>query len=326
MISAMSDLSDAGLPIKRAPNDAGDVAPSGGPAKITGLPGKIRTTLEMIKFEHSVFALPFALTGALLAVRGWPGWWPLAWIVVAMVAARSAAMTFNRIADLPFDALNPRTRMRALPAGRLSLSFAIGFTIISCGVFVVAAAELNRLALELSPLALACILGYSYAKRFTWLSHLALGVCLGISPIAAWIALRGDLQNGILLLGGAVTLWVAGFDVIYACQDVDFDRRQGLASFPCRFGIPAALYGSATLHGLMLVSLIAVAWLEHLGWLAGLGLALVAVLLSYEHYLVRPNDLSRVNAAFFTLNGYISVLLFITWAGDILLLHHSWRA
>jgi 4-hydroxybenzoate polyprenyltransferase len=322
----MSDLSQAGFSLQGGPKGMGATAPPGRSAKATGLLGKVRTTLEMIKFEHSVFALPFALTGALLAVKGWPGWRPVAWIVVAMVAARSAAMTFNRIADLKFDALNPRTRLRALPTGRLSLSFAMGFTIVSCAVFVFAAYELNRLAFELSPLALAVILGYSYAKRFTWLSHLALGVCLGISPIAAWIALRGDIQSGILLLGGAVTLWVAGFDMIYACQDVDFDRRQGLASFPSRFGIPAALHGSAALHGLMLISLIAVTRLEHLGWLAGLGLIAVAVLLAYEHYLVRPNDLGRVNAAFFTLNGYISVLLFITWAADILLMRHGWHA
>lgn len=228
-------------------------------------------------------------------------------------------MTFNRIADLPFDALNPRTCMRALPAGRLSLGFATGFTAVSCAVFALAAYELNRLAFELSPIALAIILGYSYTKRFTWLSHLALGICLGLSPIAAWIALRGDLKPAILLLGCAVTLWVAGFDMIYACQDLEFDRSQHLASFPSRFGVPAALRGSAALHALMLVSLIATARLEHLGWLAGLGLAAVAGLLCYEHWLVKPNDLTRLNAAFFTLNGYISMLLFITWTADILM-------
>jgi 4-hydroxybenzoate polyprenyltransferase len=278
---------------------------------------KIRISLEMIKFEHSVFALPFALTGALLAVRGWPGWRPLVWIVVAMVAARSAAMTFNRIADMKFDALNPRTRQRALPSGQLSLSFAASFTVVSCALFVFAASQLNRLALELSPVALVTVLGYSYFKRFTWLSHLALGICLGLSPIAAWIALRGDLRPGILLLGGAVTLWVAGFDMIYACQDVDFDRSHGLASFPSRFGIPAALGGSAAMHGLMVASLMVVARVEHLGWLAGMGVVIVAALLAYEHYLVKPSDLSRLNAAFFTINGYVSVLFFLTWAADI---------
>ncbi|HLI34027.1 MAG TPA: UbiA-like polyprenyltransferase [Terriglobia bacterium] len=293
-------------------------APTGEP-QVRGALAKFRTTLEMIKFEHSVFALPFALTGALLAVRGWPTWRQLLWIIVAMVAARSAAMTFNRIVDLKFDALNPRTRMRPLITGKLSLRFAASFTAISCAIFVLAASQLNALAFRLSPAALAVLLGYSYTKRFTWLSHLAIGLCLGLSPIAAWIALRGDLKLGILLLGGAVTLWVAGFDLIYACQDVDFDRREGLESFPSRYGIAAALKGSAALHVLMLVLLIAVAKIERLGWLAALGLILVAALLIYEHRLVKPSDLSRVNAAFFTINGYISILFFLTWAADILL-------
>ncbi|MGH9350560.1 MAG: UbiA-like polyprenyltransferase, partial [Terriglobia bacterium] len=264
-----------------------------------GIVNRVETTLEMIKFEHSIFALPFALTGALLAVRGWPSWTQILWIIVAMVAARSAAMTFNRIADLRLDALNPRTRQRALPTGKLSVSFALGFTVVSCAVFVFAAYELNWLAFELAPVALIILLGYSYTKRFTWLSHLALGVCLGISPIAAWIALRGDLKPAILLLGAAVTLWVAGFDMIYACQDVEFDRQQRLSSFPGRYGIRAALRGSILLHVLMLCLLIVVARMEHLGWLAGLGLALVALLLAYEHRLVKPSDLSRLNAAFF---------------------------
>jgi 4-hydroxybenzoate polyprenyltransferase len=313
----MSDISHPRLPLQGADSERmGVTVPPREPQQ--GTLGKVRTTLEMIKFEHSVFALPFALTGAVLAVRGWPGWRELGWIVVAMVAARSAAMTFNRIADLRFDALNPRTRRRALPAGRLSLRFAVGFTLLSCVVFVFSAYEVNRLAFELSPVALSAVLGYSYAKRFTWFSHLVLGICLGISPVAAWIALRADLKPGILLLGGAVALWVAGFDMIYACQDVEFDRVQGLASFPSRFGIPAALRGSAALHAVMIGTLILVARLEHLGWLAGVGLAAVAGLLAYEHWLVKPNDLSRVNAAFFTLNGYISVLLFVTWAADIL--------
>ncbi len=284
-----------------------------------GLLARVRTTLDMIKFEHSVFALPFALTGALLAVRGWPAPRQILWIIVAMVAARSAAMTFNRIVDARLDAANPRTRLRPLATGQLSLRFAAGFTVVSGAVFILAAGELNRLALELSPAALVVLFGYSYTKRFTWLSHLAVGVALGLSPIAAWIALRGDLQLGVLLLGGAVTLWVAGFDLIYACQDVDFDRQQGLASFPSRYGVAAALRGSTVLHALMLGLLIATAYVERLGWLAGLGLALVALLLAYEHHLVSPSDLSKVGAAFFTINGYISVLFFLTWAGDILL-------
>lgn len=298
---------------------AKQAADSSGAPGSGGALNKIRTTLEMIKFEHSVFALPFALTGALLAARGWPGWRPIFWIVVAMVGARSAAMTFNRIADLHFDALNPRTRSRALPAGRLSVKFAAGFTLISCAVFIVAAWELNRLAFQLSPIALLILLGYSYAKRFTWLSHLGLGLCLGISPVAAWIALRGNVTLGIVLLGVAVTFWVAGFDLIYACQDVDFDRQQKLASFPARFGIPAGLRASAFLHVLTMVFLIEAMRFEHLGWMAGIGLALVALLLAYEHYLVKPSDLSRINAAFFTLNGYVSLLFLATWAADIFL-------
>lgn len=283
-----------------------------------GFFGRVRTTLEMIKFEHSIFALPFALTGAMLAARGWPSGRQLFWLIVAMVGARSAAMAFNRIADLKFDAANPRTRTRALPAGQLTLRFAAGFTAVSAALLVLAAYELNGLAFKLSPVALALLLLYSYTKRFTWLSHLILGICLGMAPIAAWIALRGDLSAGVLLLGAAVALWVAGFDIIYACQDIEFDRAAGLHSFPRRYGIAAALYASAGLHLVMLALLVLTARVENLGWVAGAGLAAVAVLLAYEHSLVKPLDLSRVNAAFFTINGYISLLFFVTWAADIL--------
>jgi len=291
--------------------------PAGGTAA-RGLVRKIRTTLEMIKFEHSVFALPFALTGAMLAARGWPRWQQVFWIVVAMGGARSAAMTFNRIADLKFDALNPRTRMRALPSGHLSLGFAAGFTVVSGALLVLAAYELNPLAFKLSPVAIVILLGYSFTKRFTVISHLVLGFCLGMSPIAAWIALRGDLSASVLLLGAAVTLWVAGFDIIYACQDVEFDHALGLHSIPKRYGIAAALYASAALHVLMLALLLAVARMEHLGWVAFVGLLAVAALLAYEHALVKPSDLSCLNAAFFTVNGYISLLFFVTWAADLL--------
>lgn len=290
-----------------------------GAAWATGLLSKVRTTLEMIKFEHSVFALPFAMTGAVLAMRGWPTGRQLAWLVVAMVGARSAAMTFNRIVDLKYDALNPRTRTRALPAGQLSLSFAMGFTAISCAMLVLAAYELSPLAFKLSPLAIAILCGYSFTKRFTFLSHLVLGICLGLSPIAAWIALRGDLGVSVLLLGAAVMFWVAGFDLLYACQDVEFDQTVGLHSFPRHFGIAATLYTSVALHVGMLGLLVRVARLEHLGWLAYAGVGAVAVLLAYEHALVKPSDLSQLNAAFFTLNGYISVLFFVTWTGDIMM-------
>ena len=278
----------------------------------------IRTTLEMIKFEHSIFALPFALTGAVLAVRGWPSLRQAIWIVVAMLAARSAAMTFNRIVDLRFDAANPRTSARALPRGHLSLRFAAGFTIVSCGVLMLAAYELNPLAFRLSPVALVLLLGYSYTKRFTSLSHLVLGACLGLAPVAAWVALRGDIKLSVLILGAAVMFWVAGFDLIYACQDVEFDRANSLRSVPARFGIGPALWLSALLHLAMLGLLVTVARMENLGWVAFAGLGLVAALLAYEHGLVRPSDLSRVNAAFFNINGYVSVLFFATWAADVL--------
>ncbi|MBI4165957.1 MAG: UbiA family prenyltransferase [Acidobacteria bacterium] len=291
--------------------------PDGAP-KAAGLAAKFRVTLEMIKFEHSVFALPFALTGALLARRGLPAWREIFWIIVAMVGARSAAMTFNRIADLSIDALNPRTRTRALPAGEISLGFAIGFTALSCALLVVAAWQLNPLALKLSPVAIALLLGYSFTKRYTMLSHLVLGLCLGMSPAAAWIALRGDLSASVLLLGAAVTLWVAGFDIIYACQDVEFDHSLGLHSIPRRFGVRAALWISALLHLGTLALLVHVARMEDLGWIASAGLVAVAVLLAYEHLLVKPSDLSRVNAAFFTVNGFISILFFLSWAIDIL--------
>ncbi len=287
--------------------------------KAEGLTAKIRVTLEMIKFEHSVFALPFALTGAMLARRGLPSWREILWIVVAMVGARSAAMTFNRIADLKLDALNPRTKARALPAGQLSLSFAIGFTIVSCALLIVAAWQLNPLAFKLSPVAIAILLGYSFTKRCTLLSHLILGLCLGMSPAAAWIALRGDLSASVLLLGAAVMLWVAGFDIIYACQDVEYDHSLGLHSIPRRYGIRAALWISALLHAGTLALLIAVARMENLGWIAAAGLIAVAVLLAYEHSLVKPSDLSRVNAAFFTVNGFISILFSLTWAADLLI-------
>ncbi len=298
------------------------ISPSTGQTAAGKFPGflaKIRLTLEMIKFEHSVFALPFALTGALLAVRGLPSWRQILWIIVAMVGARSAAMTFNRIADLKLDALNPRTQSRPLPTGQLSLPFAVGFTILACGALVLAARQLNPLAFKLSPLAIALLLGYSYTKRFTWLSHIVLGICLGMAPIAAWIALRGRISASVLLLGAAVTLWTAGFDIIYACQDVEFDHTFSLHSIPRRYGIPAALYASAALHALTFVLLVAVAGIENLGWLAFAGLVAVGALLAYEHTLVKPHDLSRVNAAFFTVNGYISLLFFFTWATDILI-------
>ncbi len=279
----------------------------------------IGVTLEMIKWEHSIFALPFALSGALLAAGGWPPGRTLAWIIVAMVAARSAAMAFNRIADAALDAANPSTASRALPTGALSRSFVAGFVVMACAVLVLAASQLNRLALMLSPVAIAVLLLYSYTKRFTRWSHLALGFALGMAPAAAWIAVRGSLDLRILLLTAAVTLWVGGFDILYACQDYDFDLRAGLYSVPKAFGIARALAIARALHVLMLVVLGGVVYAFGLGTVAAAGVFLVALLLTYEHSLVAPNDLSRLNAAFFTMNGVISVVFFAFVAGDLLL-------
>ena len=277
---------------------------------------RIRTVLEMIKFEHSVFALPFALVGALLATRdagGLPSWRQILWIVVAMVGARSAAMTMNRIADVEYDRRNPRTANRALPQGDLSLGFAWAFTIIASALLVVAAWQLNPLVLKLSPLALAVLFFYSYTKRFTSWSHFVLGFCLGISPAAAWIAIRGSLDWRMLILCGAVTLWVGGFDVLYACQDVDFDKSAGLHSIPKKFGIAHALHIARVMHLAMIALLIWLAVSFHLAWPAWVGIAVVALLLGYEHSLVKPNDFSKMNAAFFTVNGYISLLFLLFW-------------
>ena len=276
-------------------------------------------TLEMIKWEHSIFALPFALSGAMLAAAGWPDGRTLGWIIVAMVAARSAAMAFNRLADAALDAANPRTASRALPAGALSRRFVAGFVILACAVLVLAAWQLNRLSLMLSPVAIAVLLLYSYTKRFTRWSHLALGFALGMAPAAAWIAVRGSLDPRILLLTAAVTLWVAGFDILYACQDYDFDQRTGLYSVPKAFGIARALSIAHALHVLMLVLLGALVYAFGLGTVAAAGVLVVALLLTYEHSLVSPRDLSRLNAAFFTMNGVISVVFFAFVAGDLLL-------
>ena len=278
---------------------------------------RLRTVLEMIKFEHSVFALPFALTGALLAARatthGWPAWRQILWIVVAMVAARSAAMTMNRIADLRFDRENPRTSQRPLATGALSLGFAWGFTLAAVAVFFVAAWRLNPLALKLAPVALAVLFFYSYTKRFTSWSHLVLGFALGISPAAAWIAITGALDLRMLILCAAVTLWVGGFDVLYACQDVAFDQQAGLYSVPKRFGIPRALLIARGMHVAVVALLAALAASFALPWPAWAGVAVVATLLAYEHSLVHSDDLSKLDAAFFTVNGYISLLFLLFW-------------
>ncbi len=273
----------------------------------------------MIKWEHSVFALPFALCGAMLAADGIPSLWQLFWIVVCMVSARSAAMAFNRLADHEIDGANPRTKMRALPAGHLSRQFVVAFVVVSCTVFVLGASQLNRPTLKLSPVALAVVMIYSYTKRFTRWSHLVLGFALGIAPSAAWIAVRGSLDPRILILTAAVTCWVGGFDVLYACQDYEFDRESGLHSVPRYVGIRNALLTARLLHVLMLGLMIALIVAFNLGAFAIAGLIAVAALLAYEHSLVSPDDLSKLNAAFFTMNGVISVIFFLSVAADVLL-------
>ncbi len=287
---------------------------------------RIRLTLEMIKFEHSVFALPFALTGALLAVRqsGFDGglggdalWQKLGWIVAAMIGARSAAMAFNRLIDSDIDARNPRTRLRHIPAGLLSAGFGWGFVVVSSLVFILAARELNTLCFRLAPVALGIVFAYSFTKRFTSFSHLVLGFALGIAPAAAWIAVRGSLDVRILWLTAAVAFWTAGFDIIYSCQDYEFDSEAGLFSLPRRLGIARALLVSRLLHGAMLACLLALVYTLQLGALSMTGIGVVASLLIYEHRLVKADDLTRVDAAFFTMNGYVSVLFSLFWAADI---------
>ena len=274
----------------------------------------IRTTLEMIKIEHTLFALPFALLGAVLAARGLPTAWQLLWVTVAMVGARSAAMAFNRIADHKYDAANPRTRSRAIPAGLLTLKFAGAFTLAAATLFFVAAAMLNRLTLLLAPVALASVLLYSYTKRFTSLSHLVLGWCLAIAPTGAWIAVRGAIDSPVpLLLSLVVLLWTAGFDVLYACQDCEFDRRTGLRSIPARVGIPRALWISRLLHAGAFAALVMLYLTATPGAFALVGVVATGALLVYQHSLVRADDLSRLNAAFFTTNAFVSVILFITF-------------
>ena len=274
----------------------------------------------MIKFEHTLFALPFAFLGAVLAADGLPSWWQILWITVAMFGARSAAMTFNRIVDRRIDAENPRTANRELPSGKLSVSFAWTFFIVSVLLFEIAAFSLNWLTFALSPVALASILGYSYAKRFTSLAHLILGLSLAISPTAAWIAVRGTIDSEVpLLLSLLVMMWTAGFDVLYACQDFEFDKKTGLRSIPARFGIKNSLRIARLFHAQAFIVLLLLYLITDLGWLALTGVVAVGALMIYQHTLVKENDLSRMNAAFFTTNAFVSVILFLTFGGAVLL-------
>lgn len=279
-----------------------------------------RLTLEMIKIEHTLFALPFAFLGAVLAANGLPTLRQVLWIVVAMVGARSAAMAFNRIADRNIDARNPRTATRALPAGLLSVAFVGAFTIVSAAVFLLAAAMLNRLTLLLAPVALGSVLLYSFTKRWTQFSHLVLGWCLSIAPTGAWIAVRGEIGSPVpLLLSLVVVLWTAGFDILYACQDYDFDRREGLRSIPARVGIGRALWIARALHAAAFLALLWLYALTRLGPLAFAGVLATGALLVYQHRLVRADDLGRLNAAFFTTNAFVSVILLVTFGSAVFL-------
>ena len=280
---------------------------------------RLLLVLEMIKFEHTIFALPFAFLGAFLAARGLPHWPESFWILAAMVGARSAAMAFNRLVDRIQDGLNPRTAARALPRGLLGAGFVAFFILASSVLFIFSTWMLNSLAFRLSPLALVVVFFYSYTKRFTWLSHLVLGLSLAMAPVGGWIAVRGAIEASPFYLAAAVLLWVAGFDIIYACQDVDFDRKTGLHSLPRLVGIRRALWISAGFHILMVVILFYAFFVFQLSLLSLLGLAIVAGALVYEHHLVGPHDLSRVNAAFFTVNGVVSIVLFIFVGLDLCL-------
>ena len=272
----------------------------------------------MIKIEHTLFALPFAFLGAALAASGFPSLRQIFWIIVAMVGARSAAMAFNRIADRSYDARNPRTSTRALPSGLLSVGFVWAFTIFAAGVFFLAAAMLNRLTLLLAPVALGSVLLYSFTKRWTSLSHVVLGWCLSIAPTGAWIAVRGHIGSPVpLILSLVVMLWTAGFDVLYACQDYEFDRRVGLRSIPARVGIPRALWIARALHAAAFAALVWLYSVTRLGPIALVGVVATAGLLLYQHRLVRANDLGRLNAAFFTTNAFVSVILLVTFGSAI---------
>ena len=282
-----------------------------------GLAAKTRTTLGMIKWEHSIFALPFTLTAVLLASHGMPSWRTLGWILVAMVTARSCAMAFNRWADADLDAANPRTRTRAIPAGQLSREFVMGFTVLMGLGFLIASAELNRLTLYLAPIVLVILLGYSYTKRVTRWSHLVLGLALGLAPSAAWIAVRGSLDPRIVVLTAAVMLWVGGFDVLYACQDFEHDRKAGLHSIPQSLGVPAAFWVARLMHLAMLGLLIWFGSLFSFGIAGWLGVSAAGLLLAYEHSIVSPRDMRRLNAAFFTMNGVIAMVFLVFVAADV---------
>jgi len=279
----------------------------------------LKITLEMIKFEHTLFALPFAILGAVLAAKGIPSLEKLFWISMCMVGARSAAMAFNRLVDQKFDAANPRTKTRAIPAGLLSSRFVLIFTIISSALFLFSSAQLNQLTLILSPIALGSVLFYSYTKRFTSFSHLVLGWCLAIAPTGAWIAITGQFHIIPILLSAIVMLWTAGFDIVYACQDYEFDKESKLYSIPQRLGIERSLWVARFFHLTMFVLLVIFFFVANLKWIGAIGVILSAILLVRQHSLVSAQDLSRLDAAFFTTNAILSIILLVTVGADILL-------
>jgi 4-hydroxybenzoate polyprenyltransferase len=289
---------------------------------MAGFFNKLSTTLSMIKFEHTLFALPFAFLGAIMAANGIPTLRQIVWITVAMVGARSAAMTFNRIVDRDIDARNPRTANRELPSGKLSTGFAWAFLYVSIGVFLLASYSLNWLTFALSPVALICVLGYSYAKRFTSLAHLLLGLALAIAPSAAWIAVTGSLADDVpILLSLFVLMWTAGFDVLYACQDYDYDRKAGLRSIPARFGIARSLWIARLFHFQAFIAMLVLWLVSGMSWVSLAGVGLVSGLFIYQHSLLKPNDLSKMNAAFFTTNAFVSVILLVTFGSAVFLAH-----
>jgi len=280
---------------------------------------KVRVYLEMIRFSHTVFALPFALMGAVLAAGGVPPYDKLLWILIAMVGARSGAMGVNRLADQELDRLNPRTQDRALPQGRISPGEAFLFVGGSFGLFLLAAWKLNPLCFALAPLAILIVSGYSYTKRFTTLSHLILGLSLALAPIGAWIAVTGRVALPAAILGGAVVFWVAGFDILYALMDIDFDRRSGLLSIPARLGVDGGILIARLFHALTAVCLGLLIPLVNLGSVYTLGLVLASILLFYEHWLLHRHGLAKLNVAFFNVNGVLSIGLFLFTLGDRLL-------
>ncbi len=279
---------------------------------------KIAVFLEMIKFSHTVFALPFALTGALLAARGLPAWQQTLWIVLAMVGARTAAMGLNRLIDAEIDARNPRTAVRAIPAGLIGKGVTLAFIIASLALLLVAAARLNQLCLKLAPLAVFFLVLYSFCKRFTALAHVVLGICLAAAPIGAWIAIRGAVEVPALILGSIVLFWVAGFDILYALQDLEFDRGAGLHSIPVALGVAGSLWTARLFHLAMPLLLLLLYKVMALGGFFLAGIAVVSAMLGYEHWLLKGGDLSKLDAAFFNMNGYISVAVLVFTALDVL--------